>query len=174
MRLDQATHILESNRAKMRMSEFTEEIPVQIAAGINRLGDGKYTYYSIYPVDPEVPYDEFPYSHVWIQATGIAPDRLTVEVKQRDADGVHRLYTIGRPGGPSGSAETEPIQNGDNTYLVQPSEVLSAAEAITLFQRYYETHSVPSGWSLREQPEFSGTAIADERADDASGRQDNR
>jgi len=167
MRLEQATHILESNRTKMRMSEFTDEIPVQIAAGINRLGDGKYTYYSIYPVDPEVPYDEFPYSHGWIQATGIAPDRLTVEVKQRDADGVHRLYTIGRPGGASDSAETEPIQNGDNTYLVRPSEVLTAAEAIALFQHYYETHSVPSGWSLREQPEFSDTAIAEQYGDGA-------
>lgn len=47
--------MLESNRAKMRMSEFTEEIPAQIAAGINRIGDGEYTYYSIYPVGPEVP-----------------------------------------------------------------------------------------------------------------------
>ncbi len=162
MRLEQATHILESNRAKMRMSEFTEEIPVQIAAGINRLGDGKYTYYSIYPVDPEVPYDEFPYSHEWIQATGIAPDRLTVEVKQRDADGVHRLYTIGRPGGTSDSAETEPIQNGDNTYLVRPAEVLTASDAIVLFQHYYDTHTVPEGWSLREQPEFSDTTVAEQ------------
>ena len=57
MRLEQATHILESNRAKMRMSEFTEEIPAQIAAGINRIGDGEYTYCSIYPVGPEVPYE---------------------------------------------------------------------------------------------------------------------
>ncbi len=42
MKLEQATHILESNRAEMRMSIFTEEIPGQIAAGINRLGDGRY------------------------------------------------------------------------------------------------------------------------------------
>ncbi|GCB01052.1 hypothetical protein NCCNTM_46860 [Mycolicibacterium sp. NCC-Tsukiji] len=162
MRLEQATHILESNRAKMRMSEFTEEIPIQIAAGINRLGDGEYTYYSIYPVGAEVPYDEFPYSHEWIQATGIAPDRLTVEIKQRDANGVHRLYTIGRPGGAGESAETEPIQNGDNTYLIRPAEVLAATDAIALFQHYYDTHTVPEAWSLREQPEFSDTAVAEQ------------
>jgi hypothetical protein len=167
MRLEQATHILESNRAKMRMSEFPEEIPVQITAGINRLGDGKYTYYSIYPVGPEVPYDEFPYSHEWIQATGIAPDRLTVEIKQRDAEGVHRLYTIGRPGGAGDSAQTEPIQNGDNTYLVLPAEVLTATDAIQIFQHYYETHSVPPGWSLRELPEFSDTTVAEHYGDDA-------
>ncbi|MFL0243131.1 hypothetical protein [Mycobacterium sp. SMC-17] len=143
------------------MSEFTEEIPVQIAAGINRLGDGEYTYYSIYPVGPEVPYDQFPYSDEWIQATGVAPDRLTVEIKQADANGVHHLYTIGRPGGAGESAETEPIQNGDNTYLVCPSEVLTATDAIELFQHYYDTHSVPAGWSLREQPEFSDTAVAE-------------
>ena len=174
MRLEQATHILESNRAKARMSDFTEEIPGQIAAGINRLGDGKYTYYSIYPVGAEVPYDEFPYSHEWIQATGIAPDRLTVEIKQRDADGVHRLYTIGRPGDAGESAATEPIQNGDNTYLVRPSEVLTAADAIALFQHYYDNHSVPEGWNLREQPEFSDPAVADGLTDSASKGQSER
>lgn len=174
MRLEQATHILESNRAKMRMSIFTEEIPGQIAAGINRLGDGEDTYYSIYPVAPDVPYDEFPYSHEWIQATGIAPDRLTVEIKQRDADGVHRLYTIGRTGGAGESAATEPIQNGDNTYLVRPSEVLTAADAIALFQHYYDNHSVPEGWNLREQPEFSDTVVAGDLADNASNGHDER
>ncbi|MGX9671178.1 hypothetical protein [Mycobacterium sp. HM-7] len=147
------------------MSDFTEEIPGQFAAGINRLGDGRYTYYSIYPVGPEVPYDEFPYSHEWIQATGIAPDRLTVEIKQRDANRVHRLYTIGRSGGAADSAETEPIQNGDNTYMVRPSEVLTATEAIALFQHYYDTHAVPTSWSLREQPKFSDSAVANELAD---------
>lgn len=165
MRLEQATHILESKRAKMRMSEFTEEIPVQIAAGINRLGDGKYTYYSIYPVAPDVPYDELPYSHEWIQATGVAPDRLTVEIKQRDAHGEHRLYTIGHSDNAGDSAETEPIQNGDNTYMVRPPEVLTATEATELFLHYYETHTVPTGWSLREQPEFADSAVADELAD---------
>lgn len=61
MRLERATHVLACNGAKMRMSIFTEEIPGQIAAGINGLGDGEDTFYSIYPVGPEVPYDEFPY-----------------------------------------------------------------------------------------------------------------
>jgi len=167
VKLEQATRILESNRARMRMSEFTEEIPSQIAAGVNRLGDGTYTYYSIYPVDRVVPYDEFPYSHEWMQATGVAPDRLTVEIKQADADGVHRLYTLGRPGGAGDSAQTEPIQNGDNTYLVLPAEVLTATDAIQIFQHYYETHSVPPGWSLREQPEFSDTTVAEQYGDDA-------
>ncbi|WP_418002997.1 hypothetical protein ACNO8X_23805 [Mycobacterium sp. PDNC021] len=142
------------------MSEFTEEIPGQIAAGINRLGDGRYTYYSIYPVAPEVPYDELPYSHEWIQATGVAPERLTVEIKQRDAKGEHRLYTIGYQDVAQESGATEPIQNGDNTYLVRPSEVLTATDAIELFLHYYDTHAVPDGWSLREQPEFSESAVA--------------
>ncbi|TXH25096.1 MAG: hypothetical protein E6R06_10355 [Mycobacterium sp.] len=149
------------------MSIFTEEIPGQIAAGINRLGAGRYTYYSIYPVAADVPYDKFPYSHEWIQATGVAPDRLTVEIKQRDALGEHRLYTIGRSDSADDSATTEPIQNGDNTYLVRPSEVLTATDAIALFQHYYDTHAVPAGWSLREQPEFSDSAVADELADES-------
>jgi hypothetical protein len=122
--------VLASNKAKMRMSEYPEEIPGQIAAGINRLGSRGYTLYSIYPIGADVPYDEFPCPTEWIKATGIAPDRLTVEIKRRDSAGAHRLYTVGRP-----------------------AEVLTTTEAIELFQHYYDTHNVPAGWHLREQPE---------------------
>lgn len=144
------------------MSDFPEEIPAQIAAIINRLGDGRYTYMSIYPLPTDAGiYDDVRPTE-WMQATGVAPDWLTVEIKQVDAKGVHRLYTIGTPGGAGESAETEPIQNGDNTYLVRPSEALTATDAIALFQHYYDTHTVPEGWSLREQPEFSDTAVAEQ------------
>ena len=143
------------------MTDFTEEVPGQIAAGINRLGNGEYTYYSIYPLPPEAEYDEVVHSEEWIQTTGVAPDRLTVEIKQRDAHGVHRLYTIGRPAAATEPAETEPIQNGDNTYRVRPAEVLTTTDAIELFQHYYDTHTVPADWNLREQPEFADTAVAE-------------
>ncbi|MEN4476137.1 hypothetical protein [Mycolicibacterium cosmeticum] len=141
------------------MSEFTEEIPGQLAAGINRLGDGEYTSYSIYPLPPDAGIYDDVYPTEWIQTTGIAPDRLTVEIKQRDAAGVHRLYTIGHPEAATETTETETIYNGDNEYHVRPAEVLTATEAIELFQHYYDTHSVPAGWHLREQPEFSDTAV---------------
>ncbi|MCX8557512.1 hypothetical protein OS121_20905 [Mycolicibacterium mucogenicum] len=152
------------------MSDFTEEIPGQIAAIIKRLGDGRYTYMSIYPLPADAGIYDDVHPTQWMQATGIAPDRLTVEIKQADAEGVHRLHTIGRHGGAGESAETEPIQNGDNTYSVRPTEVLTATDAIELFQHYYDTHAVPAGWSLREQPEFSDTAVADAVADAAAGR----
>jgi hypothetical protein len=141
------------------MSEFTEEIPGQLAAGVNRLGDGEYTSYSIYPLPPEVDIYDDVYPTEWIQTTGIAPDRLTVEVKQRDSAGVHRLYTIGRQEASAENAETEIIYNGDNEYRVRPAKVLTATDAIELFQHYYDTHTVLRGWHLREQPEFSGTAV---------------
>lgn len=141
------------------MSEFPEEIPGQIAAGVKRLGSRGYTHYSIYPIGPDVPYDEFPLPAEWIQTTGIAPDRLTVEIKQPDSAGVHRLYTIGRQPAAGENAETEVIYNGDNEYRVRPAEVLTTADAIELFQHYYDTRSVPADWHLREQPEFSDTAV---------------
>ncbi|MDX1875941.1 hypothetical protein SBI67_27810 [Mycolicibacterium sp. 120266] len=137
------------------MSDLPDEIPAQLAAGINRVGSRGYTLYSIYAVGPEVPYDEFPHPTEWIQTTGVAPDRLTVEIKQRDNTGVHRLYTIGHPEAATETAETETIHNGDNKYRVRPAEVLTATEAIALFQHYYDTHTVPAGWRLREQPEFA-------------------
>lgn len=161
MRLERPTHILKSNVASMWMSEFTEEIPGQIAAGINRLGDGEYTSYSIYPLPPNTDIYDDVYPTEWIQTTGIAPDRLTVEIKQRDDAGVHRLYTVGHPEAAGENAETEGISNGDNEYTVRPAEVLSATEAIELFQHYYDTHSVSADWHLREQAEFSDTAVSE-------------
>ena len=167
MRLDRPTHVMATNRSSGWMSEFPEEIPGQIAAIINRLGDGRYTHMSIYPLPADVAYDETVHPTEWIQATGVSPDRLTVEIKEADSKSVHRLYTIGRSGGAGESAETEPIQNGDNTYMVRPSEVLTATDAIALFGHYYETHAVPAGWSLREQPEFSDTAVAEQQSNGA-------
>ncbi|MBI3224830.1 MAG: hypothetical protein HYZ39_07205 [Mycolicibacterium cosmeticum] len=142
------------------MSDFPEEIPGQIAAGVNRLGDGEYTSYSIYPLPPDAAYDETIYPTEWIQTTGIAPDRLTVEIKERDSAGVHRLYTVGHLEAAGENAEIEIIRNGDNEYTVRPAEVLTTTEAIELFQHYYNTHSVPAGWHLREQPEFSDIEVA--------------
>lgn len=150
------------------MSDFTEEIPGQISAGIDRLGNGKYTSYSIYPLPPDAAYDEDVYPTEWIQTTGTAPDRLTVEIKQLDSAGVHRMYTVGHPEAATETAEDQTIYNGDNEYRVRPAEVLTATEAISLFQHYYDTHSVPAGWHLREQPEFSDTAVEEHLAAQAA------
>lgn len=162
MRLNRPTHVQATNRSSGWMSDFPEEVPGQIAAIINRLGDGRYTYMSIYPLPADAGIYDDVHPTEWMQATGVAPDRLTVEIKQADAKGVHRLYTIGRAADAGEPAETEPIQNGDNTYLIRPAEVLAATDAIALFQHYYDTHTVPEAWSLREQPEFSDTAVAEQ------------
>ena len=165
MRLARPTHIQKTNRSSGWMSDFTEEIPGQIAAIINRLGDGRYTSTSIYPLPPDAAYDEDVHPTEWIQTTGIAPDRLTVEIKQRDMAGVHRLYTVGHSAAADETAETEIIHNGDNEYRVRPAEVLTAAEAIELFGHYYDTHGVPTGWHLRERPEFADTAVEEQLKD---------
>ncbi len=176
MKLDRPTHIQKSNRSSGWMSEFTEEIPGQLAAIINKLGDGRYTYTSIYPLPSDAQYDETVYPDEWIQATGIAPDRLTVEIRRLDPDNTFRVYTIGHSEASEQSSETEPIRNGDNTYLVGRAEVLTAPEAIELFQHYYDHHAVPSGWNLREQAEFAtpadGEAAPDQPA--ASLSEDSR
>jgi hypothetical protein len=158
MKLDRPTHIRKSNRSSGWMSEFTEEIPGQIAAGIKRLGDGEYTSYSIYPLPADAAYDETVYPDEWIQTTGVAPERLTVETRRLDSDGVYRVYTIGHATDAGESEETEPILSGDNTYLVRPAEVLTSTEVIDLFQQYYDHHAFPESWQLREQAEFATPA----------------
>jgi hypothetical protein len=155
MRLDRPTHVLKLSNASMWMSEFTEEIPGQIAAGINALGHDDETSYSIYPLPADAQYDVTIYPDEWIQTTGIAPDRLTVEIRRLDPDNTYRVYTVGHCEAENETDATEPIRNGDYTYLVRPAEVLSADEAIDLFQHYYDHHAVAAGWHLREQPEFA-------------------
>jgi hypothetical protein len=154
MRLDRPSHVRESNLSSGWMSDFTEEIPGQIVAGINRLGDRGYEYYSIYPLPADAGIDERIYPNEWIQTAGTA-QRLTVEVKRRDPDGVHRVYTVGRGGAADEPEESEVIQRGEHEYRVRPSEVLTAEDAIGLFQYYYDHDAVPASWHLREQPEFS-------------------
>lgn len=161
MRLERPTHVRKSNRSSGWMSEFTEEIPTQIAAGIKRLGDGEYEFYTIYPLPPEAKYDETVYPDEWIQTTGIAPDRLTVEIRRLDSDDVYRVYTVGHSQAAEESDESEPIPNGDYTYHVRPAEVLTASEAINLFQHYYDHHAVPADWHLRQQAEFATPADSD-------------
>jgi hypothetical protein len=115
--------------------------------------------FSIYRVPAGTPYDEFPHTEEWIQAAGTA-QRLTVEVKKRDADGVCRLYTVGRPGAAAEPSESETITVGENTTKVRPAEVLNAHDAIGLFQHYHQHHAIPEGWHLRLQPEFSDNLVA--------------
>lgn len=143
------------------MSEFTEEISGQIAAGINRLGTRDYESYSIFPLPPDAAYDETIYPYEWIQTCGVAPHRLTVEMRRLDEDEFYRVYTVGRAAAAEESGETEPIPNGSHTYLVRPGEVLTAAETIGLFQHYYDHHGLPEGWHLRCQTEFTFPAAAD-------------
>jgi hypothetical protein len=161
MRLDRPTHVRETNLSTGWMSDFTEEIPGQLAAIINRLGDGKYEYYCIYPLPADAEYDEVVHPTEWLQTAGSA-DRLTVEIKRLDDDGVHRLYTVGRAAAADEPEPTEVVRRGDVEYAVRPSEVLTSADALTLFQHYYDHHEIPEGWHLREQAEFSDAAAATE------------
>lgn len=130
----------------------------QIAVNINALGtesDGaKDEAFSIYKVPDGTEYDEFPYTHEWIQTCGTA-ERLTVEIRRLEADGVRRMYTVGRPSAANESELSEVVYNGDNAYKVLPSEALTAAEAVELFQYYHDHLDAAPGWHLREQPEFA-------------------
>jgi hypothetical protein len=145
------------------MSNFTEEIPGQLAAIINRLGDGEYDYYLIYPLPADAEYDQEVHPTEWLQTAGSA-ERLTVEIKRLDDDGVHRLYTVGRPDAADQDQESEAVRRGGVEYAVRPAEVLTAADALTLFLHYYDHHEIPQGWHLREQSEFADAATQSETA----------
>lgn len=161
LRLDRPTHGVRTNLWAGWMSEFTEEIPGQLAAGINRLGDGRYELYTIYRLPPTAKYGEDINPLERLQTTGIAPDRLTVELCSLDPDGYYRVYTIGRAAAAGESTESESIPCGDYMFYVRPGEVLTTAEAFELFEYYYHHHAVPEGWHLRTQSEFTAPANPD-------------
>lgn len=121
----------------------------------------------------------------YVQTTGTQAG-LTVEIMKNG-----KLFTLGHPGG---TGPLVSLARKDGTSVeVNQNEVLMPDEVGRLLVEYVQTssidtsgwalrdipladdnHTVLADWSLREQPEFSDAAIADERADDASGRQDER
>jgi hypothetical protein len=144
----------------MTMSEFSQEIPGQLAAGLNALGkDGGFDdvdlSFEIFPLPPGARNADVVRGE-YIQAGGTA-QRLTVEIRRIDADGQPRQYTVGHPAAADEDSESEILKFGDNAIAVRPSEVLTAAEAIPIFQHYYDHHSVPEGWYLRP---ISGETLA--------------
>ncbi|WP_100458852.1 hypothetical protein [Mycobacteroides abscessus] len=137
----------------MWMSEYPQEIPGQLAAGINNLGkDGGFDdtdlYFQIYPIPPDAKQGDVIRSEEYIQAGGKA-ERLTVEIRRVERDGRPHQYTIGRAEAADEAGATEFIRFGENEVRVRPSEVLTAAEAIELFQYYYDHNTVAPGWNLR-------------------------
>jgi hypothetical protein len=148
------THQMHTNRSDMWLNESPEEACNQIAIFVGALGKGKYEHFSINRVPPETEYDEFPHPDEWIQSGG-GPQRLTVEVKKLDPDGVLRLYVVGHPTAAEEQEESEVIEFGGYEYRVLPAEVLNPNEAIHLFQYYYYHNSIPEGWHLRQRAEYS-------------------
>lgn len=135
------------------MSEFREEIPHAIAYNINALGadggfDDVHTSYRIYRIPEGAKQGDEINPKEWIQTAGTA-ERLTVEIKRQDTDGVYRQYVVGRPSAADELDESATIQFGEFQLTVRPSEALTAAEAIDLFLEYYDHDTIPPVWHLR-------------------------
>jgi hypothetical protein len=144
------------------MSEFPEENLPMLGSAINKLGKERKpgdvnTMVRVYPLPEGAKQGEEVHPKEWVQTAGTA-ERLTVEVKRREADGAYRQYVVGRPSAAGEPSASEPIRFGEHEVSVRPSEVLSAADAVGLFQHYYEHASIPEGWNLRELPEYADTS----------------
>jgi len=152
------------------MSEFPEENAEMLARAINRLGLEREsgdldTMVRISRLPDDAKQGDILNPLEWIQTAGTAR-RLTVEVKRLEKDGIHRQYVVGRRGAVSETAKSENIKFGDYHVSVRPSEVLDAAEAISLFQYYYDHHLVPSGWHMRELSEYAQDGEGELLSDD--------
>ncbi|TKY89761.1 hypothetical protein EX895_001546 [Sporisorium graminicola] len=146
---------MKDDKCSMWMAEEPDEARSQIGIMLTALSNGKYEYFTIYRVPPDTEYDEFPDMDEVIQSRGYG-QRFTVEVFQIGQDGLCRLFVVGHAQAANDCDECEQITAPDGAIdWVRPAEVLDLAEAISLFQHYYDHDCIPAGWHLRERPEFT-------------------
>lgn len=85
----------------------------------------------------------------FLQAAGSA-EAMMVEVRKLDADGVERLYAIGRPVDDAQPVAKAEIRWRDRVDSVPANEVFDADEAGGLFWHYYQHDAIPDGYALRD------------------------
>lgn len=169
--------------ATVALSDEPARAEIQLNHLVNLIGDRK-----LFMIVFELPEDYETLGSVepadnFVQTTGTQAG-LTVELMKNG-----KLFALGQPG------DTGPLVSlarKDGTAVeVSQNEVLMPNEVGQLLVEYVRTgsidtpgwalreipladdnHAVSAGWSLREQPGFSDMAVADELADDASGRRD--
>ncbi|EFV13914.1 hypothetical protein [Segniliparus rugosus] len=131
----------------------------RLAAEIERLGAGgeeeeRTINLVLVPLAPGREYEEDRTTKEFLQTAGTA-ERLTAEIKRREPDGSHRQYVLGRPSAAEETDRSELIRFGEYQQAVRPSEVLTAAEVVPLFQHYHEHAAIRGDWHLRELPRFA-------------------
>lgn len=105
--------------------------------------------WSIWQTPPGVPLDRvnmkrFPQEY--LQCAGTR-ERMTVEVRRREMDGVFRQYALGRTGSEPGSEEV--IRWDAFETVVRSNEVFDAEAAFPVFLAYYTAGCVPDDYPLR-------------------------
>lgn len=139
-----------SNGQKGWLSDDYRPIPEHLRRMLGLLdGEREYTYSIWRGADPGniVGFRE-PAGDSFMQAAG-SPLGITVEVRLKGADGVSRLFTVGRPEDAEGVTVPIPI-SADRVVRVRRNEVFTAEEASRLFYAYFLTETVPEGYVLRE------------------------
>lgn len=147
----QRTHGYITNFATAWISVFPEELNGFLTASLNLVGKDRgdhptVEFFIMYQLAPDATQDEEPRGDEYIQVGGHA-DRMTVELREKTDYG-YVLSTIGRSGA-SEEERTEVINIGENSIKVCPAEVLTAADAIPIFEHYFDHHSLPAGWHKR-------------------------
>lgn len=86
----------------------------------------------------------------FLQSAGTA-ERMSIELRQVDAEGVARQYAVGRPGTVHAGEPSVPVTwSDDHGIYVYPGEVYTAEEAAPVYLSYYDTGTVPAAYVLRE------------------------
>ena len=79
---------------------------------------------------------------------GGSPSACTVELRRADADGIHRSYVVGRDPSADTPVHVDMSQGGA---WVREGEVLTVADAVRLFECFFEPQTLPSNYTLRDR-----------------------
>jgi len=82
----------------------------------------------------------------YLQCAGTR-ERMTVEVRRREADGAFRQYALARPGVEAGGEEV--IRWDAFETVVRSNEVFDAKAALPVFLAYFTEGNVPNEYPLR-------------------------
>lgn len=113
-------------------------------------GDGFWGF-SIWPVPPGQMWPDVDMNpQEFLQSAGDR-DRMTVELREVDPDGVAHQFVVGRPGTTHEGRPAELVTWADDRrQSVYPGEVYTAEQAAPVYLSYYDTGKVPAGYVLRE------------------------
>lgn len=124
--------------------------PEQIKYSLKIMNGESFWAYGIWraPEDADL-LEDLPFTDYFIQCAGAA-DALTIEVSQKNSEGILTLYTLGKPTEQKGDKVEIKLQRSKAVIWVSRHEIFTAEEAASIFYQYFLDDTIPKELTLRK------------------------